>query len=266
MFSKKVIINLDKKDDVFHLEPLGDIHIGHAGFDVELYKKRISAIAKQKNRYTLFMGDQLDAITVYDRRYNPDMSLEHDIDNQREEWQKLTQPLIDAHKKSKNEKVWGLMHGNHEYKISQVSRPYLENHFCKPNGIEFLGAKCYIALEVRHNKKVLAQWEIMAMHGSGGGQPERMFKQMKVDNYMDIFLCGHLHQKRYVPSEAYQMDFKTGKVWKRPTYSVNTGTFCEFLVEGTSGYGDTKNEVSGTPIGTATLTFNAEQEKVVGHI
>ena len=84
MFSKKVIINLDKKDDVFHLEPLGDIHIGHAGFDKELYKKRISAIAKQKNRYTLFMGDQLDAITVYDRRYNPDMSLEHDIYNQRE--------------------------------------------------------------------------------------------------------------------------------------------------------------------------------------
>ena len=100
MFSKKVRIELEKKDDIFHLEPLGDIHVGHAGFDEDLYKSRIKAIAKQKNRYTLFMGDQIDAITVYDKRFNPDMSLEHDIDNQREKFQQLTQPLFDAHKKS----------------------------------------------------------------------------------------------------------------------------------------------------------------------
>ena len=107
MFSKKIIIELEKKDDIFHLEPLGDIHIGHSGFDERLYKSRIKAIAKAKNRYTIFMGDQIDAITVYDKRFNPDMSLEHDIDNQRETFQELTQPLFDAHKKSKNEKVWG---------------------------------------------------------------------------------------------------------------------------------------------------------------
>ena len=266
MFSKKIKIELEKKDDIFHLEPLGDIHVGHAGFDEDLYKSRVKAIAKQKNRYTIFMGDQIDAITVYDKRFNPDMSLEHDIDNQRKKFQELTQPLFDAHKKSDNEKIFGLMHGNHEYKIPQISRAYLENLFCRPNEVEFLGAKCYIALEVRYNKKILAQWEIMAMHGSGGGQPERMFKQMKTDNYMDIFMCGHLHQKRYIPGESYQMDFRSGNVWRRPTHSINTGTFCEFLVEGTSGYGDQKNEVMGTPIGTATLSFNAEEEKVIGHI
>ena len=266
MFSKKIKIELEKKDDIFHLEPLGDIHVGHAGFDEELYKSRIKAISKQKNRYTLFMGDQLDAITVYDKRFNPDMSIEHDVDNQRKQFQQLTQPLFDAHGKSENEKIWGLMHGNHEYKIHQISRAYLENLFCRPYNIDFLGAKCYIALEVRYKKKILAQWEIMAMHGSGGGQPERMFKQMKTDNYMDVFMCGHLHQKRYIPGESYQMDFRSGKVWRRPTHSINTGTFCEFLVEGASGYGDQKNEVMGTPIGTATLSFNAEEEKIVGHI
>jgi len=267
MFSNKIKIELEKKDDIFHLEPLGDIHVGHAGFDSDLYKKRIKAISKDKNRYTIFMGDQLDAISVYDKRFNPDMSLEHDIDNQRKEWQKLSQPLINAHlADKKNEKIWGLLHGNHEYKIREITRSYIENHFCEPNGIPFLGAKCYIALEVTYKKKILAQWEIMAMHGSGGGRPERMFQQMKVDNYMDVFMCGHLHQKRYIPGEAYQMDFGSGKVWRRPTHSINTGTFCEFLVEGTSGYGDQKNEVSGTPIGTATLSFNAEQEKIGGHI
>ena len=39
VFAKKWSIELEKKDDVIHLEPLSDIHIGHAGFDEELYKK-----------------------------------------------------------------------------------------------------------------------------------------------------------------------------------------------------------------------------------
>jgi len=266
MISKKIVINLAKKDDIFHLEPLGDIHVGHAGFNQDLYVDRINAIAKADDRFTIFMGDQLDAITVFDKRFNPDMSIEHDVDNQRKTWQELTQPLIDAHKKSKHDKIFGLLHGNHESKIREATRPYIENHFCIPNKIDFLGYKAYIGLEVKHNKKTLAQWSIMAMHGSGGGQPERMMKQMKVDNYCDVFMCAHLHQKRYIPGEAYEMDFRSGKVYRRPTAAINTGTFCEFLVEGTSGYGDTKNEVSGTPIGTATLSFDAYNEKITGHI
>ena len=267
MISKKITINLEKKDDIFHLEPLGDIHIGHAGFNEKLYKERIKAITKQKNRHTLFMGDMLDAITIFDKRYNRDMSVEPDVDAQREKWQELTQPLIDAHKETKDlNKILGLHHGNHENKIREANRIYIENHFCKPNKISFLGYKAYLALEVKYKKKTLAQWSIMSMHGSGGGQPERMMNDMKVDNYCDVFICAHLHQKRYVPGEAYEMDFDSGKVYRRQLASINTGTFCEFLVEGTSGYGDTKNKVSGTPIGTTTLSFNAEKETIVGHV
>ena len=117
MFSKKVTIELNNRDDMIHLEPLSDIHIGHAGFDEELYKDRVQSIADDPDRYTLFLGDQIDAITTFDKRFNPDMSKEHDIDNQRLKWDKLTQPLIDEHSISENEKIWGLLHGNHEYKI-----------------------------------------------------------------------------------------------------------------------------------------------------
>ena len=46
MFSKKVTIQLQKQDDIIHLEPLSDIHVGHAGFDEALYKNRIKAITK----------------------------------------------------------------------------------------------------------------------------------------------------------------------------------------------------------------------------
>jgi len=132
MFSKKIKIELDKKDDIIHLEPISDIHIGHAGFDEDFYKKRINAICRDKNRYTFFGGDCLDAITTFDKRFNPDVSLEHDIDNQRQKWQKLSQKLLDIQKerlskKNGNEKVFAFFQGNHDYKIPQISRAYLEN-------------------------------------------------------------------------------------------------------------------------------------------
>lgn len=266
MFSKKVTIELQKKDDIIHLEPLSDIHVGHIGFDKDLYKNRINAIAKEDNRYTLFLGDQLDAISTYDKRFNPDMSDEHDIDNQRKLWQKLTQPLIDVHKKAKNEKIWGLLHGNHEYNIQAITRSYIENQFCEPNNIEFLGSRALIGLEVKHKSKVLGQWVILAIHGSGGGKPETMFQQMKKNVYADIFICGHLHQKRYQPEIANDFDFRSGQRWERDIHLVNAGTFCRTLVDDTDGYMDRKNEVVYSKTGTATLSINALEGKIVGHI
>ena len=271
MFSKKIEINLDKKDDIIHLEPISDIHIGHAGFDEDLYRKRIAAICRDKNRYTFFGGDALDAITTYDKRFNPDMSLEHDIDNQRQRWQTLTQKLFDIHKeqvgkKNGNEKVWGFYQGNHDYKIPQISRAYLENTMCNPNGLTFMGSRGVLGLEIQYNKKILSQWSILFIHGSGGGKPERMMEQMKHNAYHDVFLCGHLHQKRYQSEIAYDFDWEEGKVWERDIHLGNTGTFCKTLVDDSDGYMDRKNEIIGSRLGTLTLSFNAERGVIHGHV
>lgn len=279
VYSKKVTINLDKKDDIIDFEPLGDIHIGHAGFDENLYKRRVKAITQDPNRYTLFMGDQIDAITIYDKRYNPDMSKEHDIAKQVKKWQELTEPLLEEHKsrfkkvqdsyelmKTKNEKIWGLEHGNHEYKINSITKAFLEMTFTNPSYITFLGSRALIGLEIKYKETILGRWTILAIHGSGGGKPETMFEQMKKNHYMDVFVCGHLHQKRYTPQIAIDFDWDTGKMWKRDIHLINSGTFCEPLVEGADGYMDRKNEIIPTNIGTATLSFDAYKGKVKGHI
>jgi len=270
VFSKKIVINLEKKDDLVELEPLGDIHVGHKGFREDLYVKAVERVAKQDNRYTLFMGDQLDAITPYDKRFNPDTSVEHDIDNQREKWQDLTQRLIDVQAKVKakeyNEKIWGLLHGNHEYNIREITRPYIENLFCKFNNIDFLGSRAVIGLEVRHKNKILNQWTILAIHGTGGSRPETMFDHMKMNHYADVFLCGHSHQKRYQPEAVVDFDFATGKSYEREIHLVNTGTFCETLIDNVDGYMDRKNKVILSSIGTATLSFDAYNGKIIGHI
>ena len=297
MFSQKIIINLKNEKDTIDLEPLGDIHVGHVGFDKERYLERVKAIARDPNRYTLFMGDQLDAINIYDKRFQPNSVKLHEIDDQRQQWHDLTQELIDIQlkrstddmvaqyeynpttnkmdmtkrkikrlKKGQNPKIWGLLHGNHEYKIKELTEQYLKNNFCYNNGIDFLGAKCYISLDIKYKNEILGQWSIMAMHGYGGGKPENMLRQMRVGNYMDIFLCAHVHQKYYGEKEVMDMDHKEGEVWGRQVTLVNTGTFVHSLTKNVSGYMDTKNEVDGSPIGTATISINAASGKVNGHI
>ena len=46
MFCRRETIELDKKDDIIHLEPLGDIHLGSLGCDIDKYERRIKHIAK----------------------------------------------------------------------------------------------------------------------------------------------------------------------------------------------------------------------------
>ncbi len=297
MFSKNITINLEKKDDTIHIEPLGDVHKGHVGYNKKAFITRCKAIAKESRRYTFFMGDQVDAINEYDRRWERDSVLIPELDDQTDGFMADAKCLLDAHrelckpsvvkvkhynasiqeidieekdsftiKKGENPKIWGLLHGNHEYKIKQMSRTYLENHFCYPNGIDFLGAKAYLFLDIKHKGKLLGSYDIMAMHGSGGGKPETMLQQMKQNNYMDVFFCGHVHQKVYKQELVYVPNAARDGVAERTIHLANTGTFCAAMSNNISGYMDTKNQVIGVPMGSTTVSINAESGDVNGHI
>ena len=162
--------------------------------------------------------------------------------------------------------IWWFLHGNHEYKIRELTRAYLEQHYCKPYNVDFLGAKAICGLRVKYKKKVLAEWSIASMHGSGGGQPENMFRDMKKNQNADVYLCGHLHQKRYQPEIVLDFDWSTGRPYFRDIHLVNGGTFQNALTLGHDGYMDRKNGFTPTNIGTVTLEFNASEGKITGHL
>ena len=166
-------------------------------------------------------------------------------------------------------KIMCFLHGNHEYNIRGITRAYIENQFCKINNLQFVGSRAVIGLEFQWKGKKISEhnkYKILAIHGVGGSKPEAMFEQMKVNNYMDIFLCGHSHQKRYQCETVMDFDFGKGRAFEREIHLVNTGTFCRTLSEGMDGYMDRKNKVIGSAVGTATLTVNPYQEKITGHI
>jgi hypothetical protein len=76
MFCKRITIQLRKKDDSFHLRPLGDIHLGNIGRDVDKLQKHIDFVRKRPDYYTVGMGDFIDNISAYaggqvDKRRTP---------------------------------------------------------------------------------------------------------------------------------------------------------------------------------------------------
>ena len=271
-----------KIDDPIFLESLFDIHYGHIGCDVKLLERRLNAIIDDPARFTLFGGDQIDAINIYDRRFNPDMvdPTLYDLNNQTGELLEILQPLYTQHLKQKkgnfnpdkkqnnstNELIWWYLHGNHEYKIKELTRAYLERHYCKPYNVDFLGAKAICGLRVKYKKKVLSEWSIASMHGSGGGQPENMFRDMKKNQNADVYICGHIHQKRYQPETVLDFDWTSGRPYFRDIHLVNGGTFQNALTLGHDGYMDRKNGFTPTNAGTVTLEFDAFEGKITGHL
>ena len=100
MFCRRETIELDKKDDIIHLEPLGDIHLGSLGCDIDKYERRIKHIAKSPNTYTIGMGDYIDNVQAYanggvDKRWNPEtvdrrmLTTEEQTERFLESWQPI---------------------------------------------------------------------------------------------------------------------------------------------------------------------------------
>ena len=292
MYDKLVIIKLDKlglkKDTTIYLEPMSDEQIGSRLCDIKAIKKRDTAIRNAPNRFTYFGGDQINAITPLDKRWNSDMEELSDPEQQRAVWQDIHQKLFDTHIKQTikqvwttptvenptiphnhmgvNEKVWALMWGNHEYKINYITKQLLENQYCKKNKIHFFGAKGMIGLRVMWKNEILNEWSLALMHGSGGGTVENMWKLEKQNWIADWYGCGHLHQRQMKEELYHRFDFSLGRWVTAQVVLVNTGSFQHVMMADADGYMDRKNGIVGTEIGTVTTGFNAYEGKMSCHI
>ena len=110
MYSKVVTVKLDKlglkRDSTIYLEPLSDEQTGSQLTDLDLIRKRSKAIRNAPNRFTYFGGDQINAITPTDKRWNKDTELLDDPEEQRALWQSMHQKLFDIHKEQTIKQYW----------------------------------------------------------------------------------------------------------------------------------------------------------------
>ena len=211
--------------DIFHIYPIGDIHLGAIGCAEQKIEAKVKEIAEQDNAYWIGMGDIIDAITKDDKRFsygglaswvNP-----HDIiESQRKRAYELLSPIKD--------KCICELSGNHEEKAHDIHSDDIGRHICEDLGVPYGGYQCFIALTFdRENSNESHRYIIHAWHGDGAAQTEgaRVMRLMRLVNEIEanLYLMGHLHSiTLYTPD---RLVYRNGKIKNVELIAVMTGSW-----------------------------------------
>lgn len=295
MFKNKIIINLEKHDDIFHLRPIGDVHVGSPNFNKNKFESTIEQIKKDPLMWTIGMGDYIDNILAYanggiDKRWNyhaqrrSQMTTLEQVSYFVKWWSKVANKSLGMHT------------GNHEWKTvdkqrfimdfcnpveskiiidhdtdTQTLEPMINPDTKKANVLyneKYLGRMAFTHLGFNYNKKRIANYTIVSHHGgySGmkkGGAVNRMTDIVN-DFDCDLLLMGHNHDAGVSRKTRLRLDYSDFTVYRKKILLGNTGTFMDSYKLGHDGY----EEISpreAKDASTITITFEPYKGGIKGH-
>jgi hypothetical protein len=265
LFTKRITLDIDKKDDTIYIRPLGDIHLGNLGCDVEKFRRSVSLIAKSDVHYTIGMGDYIDNVMAFangsvDKRWNPETTDRKILttEEQTDMFLRYWSPI--------REKTFGLLAGNHEWKT--INQRRFIKDFCEPLGVSYLGRMAYIYLTFRYRKEILSNFLILALHGGynglqAGGSVNRL-AQIGADFDSDIVLMGHNHDSWVRTGLRVGYNPATDHIYERKIVYANTGTFLRGYKEGVDSYVEI-NPRTAKRTGTVTIELEPSTGGIYGH-
>jgi hypothetical protein len=227
----KLIEKIDYSDKVY-LVPLGDVHLGARGVDLNKLKGYIDWLKETPNSYTFFMGDIFDVATLTSAS-NPHYSAMNLNEAVRLAYD-LFSPIKD--------KILGGISGNHEARLERFAGFNPLQTFCETLNVPYAGYSAVIRFRVGTLKRKsgmispLVEYIFFAHHGTGsgttlGGKLNRAVKLEEVFEGADAYLIGHLHSKALgEKSIAYLSKSGNGKAtikYKRIAF-VDSGSFLEY--------------------------------------
>jgi len=212
MFSKNVIIELDKIDRIVKWENISDFHMGNENHIDELAIRRRDAIIDDPYRFTSFGGDQLDLILPGDPRFKYESVRLQTKAQQMDEFDDFFEPLFKEQEYYKKhygmDKIWYEQWGNHEYN-SRVMEEGEMKRWTKLHGTTFLGSKGFVGLDIRFHNKSLMKKTLFVNHGAGGGDAKKALENLTVNVEADVYQMGHLHQPMGFRTDCIYFDQKT---------------------------------------------------------
>lgn len=252
---------MNRKDEEWYLRPMGDIHFGHPGHDLEMFQESIDLVKNSPNYLTIGMGDFVENNTVTGRgakTFDEEMPLakkgkallpSQEIREFRELWKPIASKTI------------GMLIGNHEDRT--INHDYFKLLFTEPLGVPYLGDRAYIILNFTYRGQLVNQYKLIALHSRFGGQYGGTVQMAAMRGYnayegFDALLYGHTHYtqaekqyRKYLDTSAEPPQLVTRKY-----YLVNTGCFVKSEIEDYDNYPDKKFNGGIREPGTVTLRFH----------
>lgn len=261
-------VQMKRLDEVWKLRPLGDIHYGHPGHELEMFKESLDLIAKDPHYLTIGMGDYVENNTVTGRgakTFDEEMPLASKSilpSQQIREFRELWKPIVS--------KTIGMLIGNHEDRT--INHDLFKLLFTEALGVRYLGDRAYIILNFMYRGKLVNQYKLIVTHSRFGGQYSGTVQMAAMRAYnayenFDALLYGHTHYCAADKSFRKYLDTQGEKpqLVNRKYYLVNTGCFVKGEIEGYDNYADKKFNGGIREPATATLTFEPAKGRFHAH-
>lgn len=217
-----IVHKLDEELDSINIYPLGDLHIGSADFDDELWENWKSMVRKDPKARIVMIGDMTDngLKTSKTNSYEATMSPWEQkvwLSEQLEEFKDI---------------ILGACRGNHEERTVYLAGGCPLYDVMAKLDIEDLYRDNMAFIKVSLGKKnAERQWSygIVLAHGASKGKTDKF--SYAIDG-MDIFVTGHTHQPAvYFPSKIV-MDVRNDVITERTMMHIVVPSFIK-----TGGYG-----------------------------
>jgi calcineurin-like phosphoesterase family protein len=227
-----------QRGDVFHIIPLGDVHLGNAACDEKLFQQVVKRIANDPRCSWLGMGDYCEFIQMSDPRWSPSalapwVRVSHLGDlarAQRDRFLEMVQPIAG--------RCLGLVEGNHERAI----RKYYERDIYLDivQGVKEMGgfpADHKLALGYygwlllifkRKDARTHSMIRINVHHGFVGGKLAGA-KALNMQRWLwtheaDLVIFGHSHNSA-AQVETVERVSRAGKAIRENRIGCYSGSF-----------------------------------------
>lgn len=234
------IVKILPKMYKFDIVPLGDVQYGNVNTDLDKFKKMVNWIKKEKNCYTILMGDMCEGITITDKRFDilsvyP--NLRNRIDNiamaEYQEMRDILYPIKD--------KILCALRGNHGETLRKHHGVDFDGWLAKELGVVDAGYMSFLRLKIKdiHTSPIT----FFLQHGFSTsrkkGAKVNAIEDLAAGFDAEIYLLGHSHELN-VSSNAYLYMDKNGNISEKVRYFGHCGSFLKSYKQGTFNYAEVK--------------------------
>ena len=262
MFSKEIIIELDKIDTIVNHEWITDFHMGNSNWQEKLAERRKNAILDDPYRFMSCGGDQLDLILAGDPRFR-DSSVRIGTRGKQmkafdEFWNEMYLEQIRYIEKYDMEKIWYEQWGNHEWNSRVMDEDSMKTWCENTHATSFMGSKAFIRVDIKFHNKSLMKKTMFVNHGAGAGNVDKALHDLTINVEADIYEMGHLHVPLGVKEDILFWDEKKSHWNTKEQILINGGCFVTAVRNGTSQWMEEKgNKLKISKPGTMTVSFDA---------